>query len=82
MLTRDIDAFFSFAKTCEPQSRACAKGVYLVTPEGFSLAAESARDNVYMDMKSPVRSDLAVIQHQNLANAISKQIPAISFPGR
>lgn len=82
MLTRDADAFFSFAKTCEPEFDACAKAVYLVTPEGFSLAAESALDNVYMDMKSSVRSDLAVSQHQHLAHALSRQIPAISFPGR
>lgn len=82
MLTRDIDAFFSFAGTCEPQYPACAKGVYLVTPEGFSLAAESAQDNVYMDMQVPVRTDLALAQHQKLANALSQQLPVVSFPGR
>lgn len=82
MLTRDIEAFFGLAKTCEPLHPACAKGVYLVTPEGFSLAAESAQDNVYMDMQLPVRSELALSQHQNLANALSQQLPVISFPGR
>lgn len=82
MLTRDIDAFFSFAKTCEPQSPACAKAVYLVTPEGFSLATQSAQDNAYMDLKKSVQIDLAFAQHRNLAHAISKQMPAIAFPGR
>ena len=82
MLTRDIDAFFSFAGTCEPIYPGCAKGVYLVTPEGFSLAAESAQDNGYMDLQLPVRSELALNQHQNLANALSEQLPVISFPGR
>ena len=82
MLTRDIDAFFSYARTCQPDSKPCAKAVYLVTPEGFSLAAESAQDNVYMSMASTVRSDLAVTQHQHLAHDLSMQIPAIMFPGR
>jgi len=82
MLTRDIEAFFSFAKTCELHYPACAKAAYLVAPEAFSLAAESATDNVYMNMQSSVRSELAAAQHQHLAHALSEQIPAISFPGR
>ncbi len=82
MLTRDIDAFFSFAKTCEPLYPGCAKGVYLVTPEAFSLAAESAQDNVYMDMQQPVRSELALSQHMALVQALSELIPAIAFSGR
>jgi hypothetical protein len=82
MLTRDIDAFFEFAKTCEPQNPACAKAVYLVTPEGFSLAIESARDNVYMDLAISVQSEVALMQHRNLAQAISRQLPCIAFPGR
>ena len=82
MLTRDVNTFFAFAKTCEPQSRACAKAVYLVTPEGFSLAAESAQDNGYMDLKKSVHADLALAQHRNLAHALSKFTTAIAFPGR
>ncbi|MEO6173074.1 MAG: arginine deiminase-related protein [Arenimonas sp.] len=82
MLTRDIDVFFRFAKTCEPSSSACAKAVYLVSPEVFSLAAESAQDNTYMDLQQSVRSDLALAQHMNLVREISKTMPAIAFPGR
>lgn len=82
MLTRNIDTFFSFAKTCEPRNPACAKAVYLVSPEGFSLAAESAQDNAYMDLAKSVRADLALAQHRNLAYALSKQLPSICFPGR
>ena len=82
MLTRDIDTFFSFAKTCKPQNPACAKAFYLVAPEGFSLAAQSAQDNVYMDLKKPVQIDLALTQHRNLAYAISKLRPVVTFPGR
>jgi hypothetical protein len=82
MLTRDIEAFFDFAKTCEALNAACAKAVYLVTPEGFSLATQSARDNGYMNLGVAVQSDLALTQHRNLAQAISGQLPCIVFPGR
>lgn len=82
MLTRDIDAFFAFARTCEPRYPACAKAAYLVMPEGFSLAKESASDNVYMDVEKSVQTDLALTQHRNLAHAISAQLPCIVFPGR
>lgn len=82
MLTRDMDAFFRFAKTCKPEYPSCAKGVFLVSPEVFSLAAESAQDNVYMDLQQSVRSDVALTQHMNLVREISKIMPAIAFPGR
>lgn len=82
MLTRDLNAFFSFAKTCEPQFPGCAKGVYLVTPERFSLAAESAQDNVYMDMQQSVSSEIALDQHMDLLSAVSRHMPAIAFSGR
>jgi len=82
MLTRDIETFFSFAKTCEAQNPACAKAVYLVTPEGFSLATQSAQDNVYMDLKKSVQIDLTLAQHRNLAHAISKFTSAVTFSGR
>lgn len=82
MLTRDLNTFFRFAKTCELQNPACAKAVYLVMPEGFSLAIESAQDNSYMDLAKSVRTDLALAQHRNLAYALSKQLPSICFPGR
>lgn len=82
MLTRDIAAFFAYANTCKPEFPSCAKGVYLVTPEAFSLAAESAQDNVYMDMQQSVQSDLASAQHRQLVQSLSGMLPAIAFPGR
>lgn len=82
MLTRNIAAFFAFAKTCEPELPSCAKGVYLVTPEAFSLAAESAQDNVYMDMQQSVSSDIALAQHMKLVRSLSAILPAVAFSGR
>jgi hypothetical protein len=82
MLTRDIDRFFHYAASCEIQPRSYAKAVFLVSPDGFSLAAESAQDNMYMAMQSSVKTDVAIRQHQSLAHALSQHLPVITFPGR
>lgn len=82
MLTRDISTFFTFAKTCVPEFPACAKAAFLVSPEKFSLASESAKDNVYMAMQQAVDADVALKQHQQLALALSKHLPTITFAGR
>jgi hypothetical protein len=82
MLTRDIKRFFELANHCMPEGPACAKGVFLISPEQFSLATQSATDNVYMDMQLSVNSDLALVQHRQLAQHISQQIACIVFPGR
>jgi hypothetical protein len=82
MLTRDIDHFFQYVTSCQTQLITHAKAVFLVTPEGFSLATESAQDNIYMAMQSSVKSDLAIHQHQRLALALSKHLPVVTFQGR
>jgi hypothetical protein len=82
MLTRDITSFFRYAASCEIQSRSYAKAVCLVSPDGFSLATESAKDNVYMAMQSSVKTDVAIRQHHYLAYALSQHLPVITFPGR
>lgn len=46
MLTRDTSAFLDRARSCPPDfGPATAKAAFLVAPDGFVLAAESARDN-------------------------------------
>jgi hypothetical protein len=82
MITRDINRFFNFANTCALDSPACAKAAFLVSPEKFSLASESAQDNVYMAMQQSVDGDFALHQHQQLALALSKHLPTITFAGR
>ena len=57
-----------------------ARGAFLVSPEGFSLAAESASDNVYMG-KGAVDTELALRQHHNLAQAVGRSLPVKVFPG-
>lgn len=57
-----------------------ARGAFLVSPDGFSLAAESASDNVYM-AKGLVDAELALRQHHNLAQAVGRSLPVRVFPG-
>lgn len=61
-----------------PYSTAC--GVFLVSPDGFSIALESATDNVYM-ATGKVDQDKALIQHANLASALSQVLPVKVFLG-
>jgi len=60
---------------------ATARAAYLVAPAEFSLAAESARDNRYMDMSLAVDPLKALAQHSALAQALRADCPVITFPG-
>jgi hypothetical protein len=60
---------------------ATARAVFLVSPEGFSLASESARDNVYMRMAEPTDPGRALAEHAALARALASEIPVVTFPG-
>ncbi len=60
---------------------ACARAAFLVSPAGESLAAESASDNAYMDLRQVFSSDRARSQHQALQRALSTELPVISFAG-
>lgn len=59
----------------------CARAAFLVAPEGFSLAAQSASDNVYMDMAVQVDAERALAQHRALHRALSRRLPTLCFPG-
>ena len=83
MITRDLQAFFDFARECAPaDGLATARAAMLVSPEAFSLAAQSASDNRYMDLGVGVDPARALAQHQALQAALSRTLPAIAFPGR
>ena len=62
-------------------SPTCARGVFLVAPEGFALAVQSASDNSYMDMAVRVDVERALAQHRGLRRSLSKRLPTICFPG-
>ncbi|HTA66024.1 MAG TPA: arginine deiminase-related protein [Xanthomonadaceae bacterium] len=81
MITRDIAAFLREARRLDPIAPACPKAVFLVAPEGFALAAESASDNRYMDLARLVDGERALAQHRGLQRALTATLPAICFAG-
>jgi len=64
-----------------PDAAATARAAFLVAPAEFSLAAESARDNRYMDTSLAVDPSKALAQHGALAQALRADLPVITFPG-
>ncbi len=60
---------------------ASARGVFLVTPLGMTLASESAQDNRYMAMTERFDAAKALGEHAALARALSRRVPVTSFPG-
>ena len=82
MITRDVAAFAAHARGCAPDfGPACAKAAFLVTPEGFALAEQSASDNAYMDLGVAVDPLRALAQHRGLQQALSASLPVVAFPG-
>lgn len=83
MITTSAPAFLqAFAALAAlPQARATARAAFLVSPSGFSLATESARDNRYMDLGVVVDPLKALAQHAALAQALRGDCPVITFPG-
>jgi hypothetical protein len=81
MITRDLQAFFAFAASCAPDAPACAKAVFVVSPEGFHLAEQSATDNRYMQMSASVDAESAQAEHRALQAALRHCLPVICFPG-
>ncbi|HHL31161.1 MAG TPA: amidinotransferase, partial [Oceanospirillales bacterium] len=61
---------------------AAMKAAFMVSPVGFSLDAQTAQDNLYMQMDEDTDADLAIVQQMNLARKISDcGIPVMTFPG-
>ena len=64
-----------------PRYPATAKAAFLVAPDGFRLADESARDNRYMAMDQRIDADRARSQHAELVRRLSASLPTFAFPG-
>ena len=60
---------------------ATAEAAYLVSPANFSLAAESATDNAYMDLAQQPDPLAALAEHAELARRIAEDVPVVTFPG-
>ena len=74
-----LDAFAALSPL--PRTPATARAAFLVAPAEFSLAAESARDNRYMNVSQAVDPLMALVQHSALAQALREDLPVITFPG-
>jgi hypothetical protein len=82
MISRDTDRFFEFAGSLAADAGpACANGVFMVSPNGFSLAEQSARDNRYMQIGDAVDLQEAFAEHAALQQAIRGYCPVVCFPG-
>jgi len=63
-------------------ARATMRAAFLVTPTGFRIEQESARDNLYMQVGGAIDSDRAMRQHNCLCDAILRLgVPTITVPG-
>lgn len=82
MITRDPAAFLAQARGLAPDfGPACARAAFLVAPDGFALAEQSASDNAYMDLAAEVDPARALEQHRGLHRALCEDLPTVCFPG-
>ncbi len=82
MITRDAGAFFAFARDCAPDARgATPRAAFLVAPDRFVRADESAHDNRYMADAAAFDGGLARAQHRGLQARMAAVLPTVCFPG-
>ncbi len=82
VITRDIDAFLDFARDVPGDfGPATARAAFLVAPDGFTLAEQSAADNRYMADAAAFDAMRASAQHRDLQRALARVIPTICFAG-
>lgn len=82
MITRDVAAFVAVARDIAPDfGPATARAAFLVSPDGFACATESASDNRYMAPAAAFDPELALHQHRDLHMALSGLLPTACFAG-
>ena len=82
MITRDPDAFLALARALPTDfGPATARAAFLVAPDGFRLAEQSARDNAYMADAAAFDAARASAQHRDLQRAVSAVLPTVCFAG-
>ncbi|MEP6634139.1 MAG: arginine deiminase-related protein [Luteimonas sp.] len=82
MITRDAGAFAAFARDCVPDFGAgTAKAAFLVAPDGFARAEQSAGDNRYMADAGAFDAASAAREHRDLHVALSQTLPTVCFAG-
>ena len=82
MITRDLAAFTALARELPADfGSATARAAFLVAPDGFRLAAQSAQDNAYMAEAAAFDAARASAQHRDLQRALSAVLPTVCFAG-
>ena len=82
MLTRDSDAFFAYVADLPLDLEStCAKSVFVVSPLGFRLSEQSARDNRYMQNPLGADAEVAMAEHEALQAALRQCLPVTVFNG-
>jgi len=82
MITRDIARFREIARASASDfGPATARAAFLVAPDGFSLAVQSAADNRYMAAADDFDADRASAQHRDLHRALAAVLPTVCFAG-
>ncbi|MDB6163440.1 MAG: amidinotransferase family protein [Xanthomonadaceae bacterium] len=82
MITRDGAAFAEYVGNLPMDfGKAIARAAFLVAPDGFRMAEESAADNHYMATPDAFDPARASQQHRQLHRALSTQVPTVCFPG-
>ena len=83
MIVSDPQAFLDAVKSLALQAElpAVASAAFLVSPNDFSLATESASDNHYMDLACQPDPMRALAEHAELARRLSADVPVITLPG-
>lgn len=81
-VTRDVGAFLAHARALTPDfDAATARAAFLVAPDGFALAEQSAQDNRYMAGAAGFDALRALREHRGLHAALSQVLPTICFAG-
>jgi N-dimethylarginine dimethylaminohydrolase len=82
VITWDIEAFAAHVLTLDPDfGPPTARAAFLVAPDGFRLAEQSAMDNRYMATNAGFDAARASAQHRELQRALAAVLPTICFPG-
>lgn len=82
MITRDPQAFFEHARALAPDfGAATARAAFLVAPDGFARAEQSAGDNRYMAQAEAFDPGRAGAQHRALHQALAQTLPTVCFAG-
>lgn len=82
MITRDPSIFLDFARTLTADfGPATARAAFMIAPDGFRLAEQSAADNRYMAQASAFDAARASQQHRQLQRGFASELPTICFAG-